>query len=240
MPAARYWRVVGVETYTGGDLELSELHMYDTAGRLDATATLTSTVAPTAGALSALQDGDLGTACRFAGSALRAGGFALMWDFGGPQSVSRLKFAAPDARRGLVRCIIQYSSDAVSWTGAIEICDILPVVGDTLSDFVVWRGSPAQMNPDDVGAGVTVTATSVAGTFNGRGARGYAAAGDGCQFEVSSISHAYVIVGVGTPQAITWDFPGGDAFGWAMWLATGDVFNSNKSNAYAGAVDIRV
>ena len=82
MPAARYWRIVGIETYTGGDLELSELHLYGAAGRLDATATLTSTIAPTAGTLAALQDDDLDTSCRFAGTAVRASGFALAWDFG--------------------------------------------------------------------------------------------------------------------------------------------------------------
>ena len=72
MPAARYWRIVGIETYAGGDLELSELHLYGASGRLDATATLTSTVAPTAGTLAALQDDNLGTTCRFAGAAVRA------------------------------------------------------------------------------------------------------------------------------------------------------------------------
>ena len=43
MAAARYWRLVGIETYAGGDLELSELHLYGASGRLDAAATLTST-----------------------------------------------------------------------------------------------------------------------------------------------------------------------------------------------------
>ena len=56
MPAARYWRIVGVETYAGGDLELSELHLYDASGRVDAAATLTSTIAPAAGTLAALRD----------------------------------------------------------------------------------------------------------------------------------------------------------------------------------------
>ena len=82
MPAARYWRIVGLETYAGGDLELSELHLYGASGRLDATATLTSTIAPTAGTLAALQDDNLGTTCRFAAAAVRAGGFAIAWDFG--------------------------------------------------------------------------------------------------------------------------------------------------------------
>ena len=44
MPAARYWRLVGIETYAGSDMELSELHLYDASGRVDATATLTTII----------------------------------------------------------------------------------------------------------------------------------------------------------------------------------------------------
>ena len=78
MPAARYWRIVGVETYAGGDLELSELHLYDASGRVDAAATLTSTIAPAAGTLAALQDDNLATICRFVGASVHSSGFALV------------------------------------------------------------------------------------------------------------------------------------------------------------------
>ena len=118
MPAARYWRIVGIETYAGGDLELSELHLYGPAGRLDATATLTSTIAPKAGTLSALQDDNLATTCRFAGAAVRPGGFALMWDFGVGNTADaigvRLGAAtAPDTF--LAGGTLQYSTDGVQW-----------------------------------------------------------------------------------------------------------------------------
>ena len=56
MPAARYWRLVAIEAHGSADLEMSALHLYDAAGRADATATLTSTIAPTVGTLAALQD----------------------------------------------------------------------------------------------------------------------------------------------------------------------------------------
>lgn len=117
MAAARFWRVVGVETYAGGDLELSELHLYGAPGRLDAAATLTSTIAPTAGTLAALQDDDTGTACRFSERAVRAQGFALVWDFGGsPADVASLRFgAADDIGLFAEALILQSSSDGLQW-----------------------------------------------------------------------------------------------------------------------------
>ena len=117
MPAARYWRIVGVETYAGGDLELSELHLYDASGRVDAAATLTSTIAPAAGTLAALQDDNLGTTCRFAGAAVRSGGFALVWDFGAGNTadVIGLRFGAAAHNAFMAGCSLQYSTDGAQW-----------------------------------------------------------------------------------------------------------------------------
>lgn len=117
MPAARYWRIVGIETYAGGDLELSELHLYGASGRLDATATLTSTIAPTAGTLAALQDDNLGTACRFAGAAVRSGGFAFVWDFGAGNTADAigLRLGAAAQNVFMAGCSLQYSTDGAQW-----------------------------------------------------------------------------------------------------------------------------
>ena len=150
MPAARYWRLVGIETYAGSDMELSELHLYDASGRVDATATLTSAVAPVAGALSALQDGDLATACRFAGAAVRSGGFALVWDFGAGNTADAIGVrpgAAGDVGTFLALCALQYSTDGVlwqtygaygrfEWPGAWQYT-LPPVVGDKDYEKVV-------------------------------------------------------------------------------------------------------
>ena len=117
MPAARYWRIVGVETYAGGDLELSELHLYDASGRVDAAATLTSTIAPTAGTLAELQDDNLGTTCRFAGAAVRSGGFALVWDFGAGNTADVIapRFGAAAHNAFMAGCSLQYSTDGAQW-----------------------------------------------------------------------------------------------------------------------------
>lgn len=119
MPAARYWRVVGIKTYGGVDLELSELHLYDVSGRVDASATLTSAIAPISGALANLKDDVLGTTCRFAASAARSPGFALVWDFGSGDTRDvigvRIGSAASESR--FVEALtIEYGSDGTSWS----------------------------------------------------------------------------------------------------------------------------
>jgi len=115
MPASRYWRAVGLEAHAGGDLELSALHVYDASGRADAGATLTSTIAPMAGALANLQDGDFGTTARFAAAAVSAPAFALRWDFGAPVDVYGVRAGGPTAAEFLKSLTLQYSSDGVTW-----------------------------------------------------------------------------------------------------------------------------
>lgn len=117
MPAARYWRIVGVETYAGGDLELSELHLYDASGRVDAAATLTSTIAPAAGTLAALQDDNLATICRFVGASVHSSGFALVWDFGasGAADVIGVRPASVGQSTFIAACDLQYSNDGAKW-----------------------------------------------------------------------------------------------------------------------------
>lgn len=115
MPAARYWRAVGLEAHAGGDLELSALHVYDAGGRVDAGATLTSTIAPAAGALANLQDSDFGTTARFAAAAVSAPAFALQWDFGSPVDVYGVRAGGPSAPEFLKLLTLQYSSDGATW-----------------------------------------------------------------------------------------------------------------------------
>lgn len=115
MPAARYWRAVGLEAHAGGDLELSALHVYDAGGRVDAGATLTSTIAPAAGALASLQDSDFGTTARFAAAAVSSPGFALRWDFGAPVDVYGVRAGGSDTGRFLKSLTLQYSSDGETW-----------------------------------------------------------------------------------------------------------------------------
>lgn len=132
MPAARYWRAVGLEAHAGGDLELSALHVYDAGGRVDAGAALTSTIAPTAGALANLKDADFSTTARFAAAAMSSPGFALRWDFGAPVDVYGVRAGGPSAAEFLKSLTLQYSTDGGTWGAfAAELGDfIYPGTGE--------------------------------------------------------------------------------------------------------------
>lgn len=115
---ARYWRITGIETYGGGDLELSELQLFaldanNNPVRVDQTATLTSSVPPIAGTLSALNDGDTSTTARFP----TGPGLAFVWDFGdGGANVDVAYLAgAPGKGTGVKSLVLQYSSDGMSY-----------------------------------------------------------------------------------------------------------------------------
>lgn len=116
MPAARYWRAVGLQSVGGGALELSALHLYLGGVRVDTAATLTCTFAPVSGTLAALQDEDSTTARWLDVS---APGFALVWDFGtgNTQDVGAVRLGSGAAyAEWLETLALQYSSDGVSWT----------------------------------------------------------------------------------------------------------------------------
>lgn len=116
MAAARYWRVLGVAALGGGDVELGALHLYNGAVRVDGGAVLTCTHAPTGGTLGALQDGEAGTACRFAAAAVRSGGFALGWDLGSATTVSAVRLGAGGQRALFAEAFaLQYLDGTGAW-----------------------------------------------------------------------------------------------------------------------------
>ena len=131
MAAARYWRINAIDTYGGGDLELSALHLYDESGRADLGAPLTSSHAPIAGALANLQDADDTSICRFGGAQVRSSGFFLQWDLGvGGASAPGLMFgAATDEEYFLAQCDLSYSNDGIFWTKEGEL------------NRIIWPGS---------------------------------------------------------------------------------------------------
>jgi hypothetical protein len=142
MPAARYWRIVGIETYGGGDLELSEVALYDGVTRVDGSATLTSTFAPIAGSLANLKDDDTGTTARFAAADARSPGFALMWDFGADQNVSNLRFAAASQALFTASFTVQSSADAMAWVGLSKL-DGVVFPGAGVSTEPLWLEEPS-------------------------------------------------------------------------------------------------
>ena len=140
MAAARYWRVVGVDTYGGGDLELSELQLYGAGGRVDATAVLTCSHAPIAGALADLADGSTATAVRFSADHVRSAGFFIAWDLGSSITAIGLRVgSAVDSSRFVSALGLQYFDGAVwksldsfgrfPWPGASALGDAPAVAG---------------------------------------------------------------------------------------------------------------
>ena len=121
MAAARYWRLVGIETYGGGDLELSALQLYGSSGRVDVGATVTCSHAPGAGTLADLQDNDTETVCRFDSTAVRAGGFWLSWDFGSAVEVQGVRVGS-GALEGLfiASCVVQFFEGG-AWQTAFSL-----------------------------------------------------------------------------------------------------------------------
>ncbi len=122
MAVARYWRVIGLTTYGGGDLELSALHLQDAVGRVDFSATLTCSHAPTAGTIGALQDADSATVCRFSAEQVQSPGFWLQWDFGTATAVETLNAGGGHSKSAMLECLtLQSSPDGVAWTTLYRI-----------------------------------------------------------------------------------------------------------------------
>lgn len=146
MAAARYWRLVGIETYGYmADLELSELALYEGATRVDSSATLTSTFAPVSGALADLKDGDLATTARFLGAEVFSPGFSINWDFGAgvTADVSDLHIrAAASTLRFVHQFSLQSSSDSQTWL-TVFIGLGLAYPGDG-ANFVISAGSDVE------------------------------------------------------------------------------------------------
>lgn len=142
MPAARYWRAVGLQSVGGGALELSALHLYLGGVRVDAAATLTSAIAPAGGSLAALQDDDTATTARWLD--VSAPGFALAWDFGAGNTQDagavRLGSGALYAE-WLETLTLQYSSDGVSWA-TLASGQAFPWPGANVMQDVPGDGDP--------------------------------------------------------------------------------------------------
>ncbi|MBN9411334.1 MAG: discoidin domain-containing protein [Burkholderiales bacterium] len=124
MPAARYWRVSAFESVGGGDLSLTELQLWDAAGRVDTTATITSSHAPSGGSLAALSDGDTSASATW--SALDVSGaapFWIQWDLGSTGSADALSVLIGS---GLLQelfpysFVLSYSTDGIGWVGLYE------------------------------------------------------------------------------------------------------------------------
>jgi hypothetical protein len=123
--AHRYWRAVGIEAYGLAGLDITEFHLLAVAARVDASAALTSNVAPATGSLANLKDDDTSTGATWGAADLRA--LVLSWDFGsgGDQEVTDIRIGSSvDPAKFLLLAKLQWSDDATAWTDAFTFAGI--------------------------------------------------------------------------------------------------------------------
>ncbi len=149
MAAARYWRVVGIETYGDGDLELSALQLYGPGGRVDAAATFASSHAPIAGALADLADGNTATVARFSADHVRSAGFFIAWDLGSSIAAIGLRVGSAVAPSRFVSALtLQYFDGAVwqslasfgrfPWPGTSALGEVPSVGGINIPEATLF------------------------------------------------------------------------------------------------------
>lgn len=180
MAAARYWRVHGIATRGGGDLELSALQLNTAAGRVDQLATLTSSHAPVGGSLADLSDGSA-SVCKFAASDVRSAGFWLQWDFGATaQDVVSVTLGAGAADAWPDAIDVSSSSGGTTWALVASAYGILlPEDADT----TLFLSTLTAMRWADLGSAASVINLEqtlwTAATYAGSAARANASVSSG-------------------------------------------------------------
>jgi hypothetical protein len=116
--AARFWRIIGISTRTGGGLDLSEMQLYNVAARVDTLATLTLSHAPTSGVQADLVDDSTASVVSWSADQLAQPSFSFTFDFGGsPNTVTSIKFGSgTDSLRFVYFCTLESSDDGITYT----------------------------------------------------------------------------------------------------------------------------
>ena len=241
MPAARYWRLVGIETAGGGDLELSEIALYSGASRIDGAATLTSSHAPVAGALVDLKDGSTSTACRFAAADVRSAGFYLQWDFGGPVDITELRLGASIAPSTFVSALSIEKRDSGAWglvsgvRGIIYPGPSALTTTVTSADTQFWSAVDKYPSVTLSAGGRSAGSDSPFIYQNVRGANSKSAGRWYWELFIDAASSPNVVVGCGIANALAslggtaQDYMGGDAHGIAVYSNDGAAYRSSLS-----------
>ena len=123
MAASRYWRAINVETY-GGGLELSELQLYYNGVRVDVGATISASMAPASGTLSALQDGSAAETVAWDAATVKSPGFAIYFDLGaaGASEADAVRVGSGSAQASMISSLVlQNSTDGVTYEGAVTV-----------------------------------------------------------------------------------------------------------------------
>ena len=120
MAAHRYWRAVGFVPYGNNGLELTELQLFAGGARADASATLTSNIAPATGTLAYLADNSALNSATWPAASMST--LALTYDLGSPVAVDDIQLGAGvDATRYALVVKLQWSDDAATWTDYVTV-----------------------------------------------------------------------------------------------------------------------
>ncbi|MDQ0068962.1 hypothetical protein J2W34_000736 [Variovorax boronicumulans] len=217
---------------------MSEFQLLAGTTRVDASATLTSSIAPSSGALAALKDGDTSTDAAWAAGSVS--GLLLMWDFGpgGDVDVTDIRLGSVSNRANFLYSVgLRFSDDGTTWTEAyVFLAPAWP--GERAKTTSVPRGV---WNPYDVSgpawsiSGNVLTATT--STLNG--ARSRAAASSGVrQFEIVIVGNMGALVGAVARTASISPLPGSDAAGWMFIPAGGNKYSAGLSTPYYGGSSV--
>ena len=240
MAGARYWRLVGLSSHGGGDLELAAAHLYSSAGRVDHSAVLTCTFAPAAGSLGNLQDTDISTLCMFAGADVRASGFSITWDLGvgASEEVIGVRFGASLQGKFIAGATLQSSSDNNSWKTVSSFGRYVYPGDGQMTATPVYGLIPTTLNPADKSGAVVLSAgnlTAEVPVYNGVRSIFGASAGQ-FYFEIAQVSGAMgSLSGVANSSATLAQYPGGGGAGWGLFFNSGSKFFGGSGSAYAAA-----
>lgn len=131
----RFWRFTDITT-SGGYLEISELQIFDAQGRIS-TATISSTVPPSAGTVDLLNDNNLGTRCYWPETTVETPGFAIIFDCVTAKDVIGFKQGGWDeANRRIISATLQNSTNGTNWTTIHSFADLTYPGNFTLSDLI--------------------------------------------------------------------------------------------------------
>ncbi len=163
--AARYWRVIALDTYGREALAVSALHLYAAGARVDAAATVSCTIAPASGSVTDLQSTALTATVEWPRAAYGSGGFAIVWDFGSAVDVDALRIGALDKARFPAFITLQSSDDGAAWAIYSAAAGVTYPGAGTLSGLP--SGTPLDANDafwlDFEGANGSTTMTDAAG-----------------------------------------------------------------------------
>lgn len=238
MAASTHWRITHVETFSAGPLRLSALWLYDTGGRIDGSATVSSNTPPSSGSLANLGDADGATICEFLRP--QSQGFYVQWAFPSDVEPVGLRIGGVDEDSFMASCHLECMVSGRWVRQRVVGRFIWPGAGSLTADPVgVNNLVPTTWNPNDKGGSLTLSNGNLTASANQNSSiRSVFGASTGKWYwECTFDSGTNALIGIGTSAArlTTPAYPGADANGWSYYPYGGGLtYHAGASAAYPG------